>query len=186
MKMKLSILCGLVLLAVFAAGAQGQTASTPMPAPAAMPPQGAPPPPPPMSPLDPIGRNLFPPDFIMAHSEDIGLTQEQRTAIRDEVRKAQTQFTEMQWQLEDAVEALSGLLKPSVVDEKAAQSQLEKVLDLERQIKRGQLGLMIRLKNKLNANQQGQLSGFQRNSRGMPTMAPPRKEPPVPEARPME
>jgi Spy/CpxP family protein refolding chaperone len=111
---------------------------------------------------DPIARNLFPPDFIMAHIEDIGLTPDQRKALKEEIRDAQKQFTEMQWQLEDAVEAMGDLLKPTTVDEKAAQAQLEKVLGLERQIKSAQLGLMIRLKNKLNANQQYQLTYFER------------------------
>ena len=152
MKVKLSILCGFLLF-VCAAGTQGQTASTAPPAPAPRPMT------PPAGP-DPVARNLFPPDFIMAHSEDIGLSAEQRTSIRDEIRKAQAQFTEMQWQLEDAVEALGNLLKPNVVDEKAAQAQLEKVLDLEHVIKRTQLALMIRLKNKLSSNQQSQLTYF--------------------------
>ncbi len=173
--MKLSIVCGILLLAVFVTGAQGQQGSTqPPPASAPMAPQGGP---------DPIARNLFPPDFIMSHSDDIGLTPEQRASIRDEIRKAQNQFTDMQWQLEDAVEALGGLLKSSVVDERAALSQLEKVLDLERSIKRAQLGLMIRLKNKLSANQQSELSSMQREARGVP---PPRREPPPMREQPME
>jgi Spy/CpxP family protein refolding chaperone len=122
---------------------------------------------------DPIARNLYAPEFIMAHSADIGLSDEQRIAIRDEVRKAQTQFQELQWQLEDAVDAMGKFLTPSSVDEKAALGQLEKVLDLERSIKRAQMGLMIRIKNKLTAGQQSQLSSMEMR---MPT-APPAKQP---------
>jgi Spy/CpxP family protein refolding chaperone len=112
----------------------------------------------------------------MAHAEGIGLTPEQRTAIRDEIRKAQSQFTELQWQLEDAVDAMGNLLKPSAVDEKAALAQLEKVLDLERSIKRAQMGLMIRLKNRLNADQQRQLTDIENYQRRM--IAPQRNQPP--------
>ena len=163
MKAKLIVICVLAILAGGAVGAQQQapapaTASAPVPRP------------------DPVARNLFAPEVIMGHAEEIGLTSEQRTAIRDEVRKAQTQFTELQWQLEDAVDAMGEQLKPSVVDEKAALAQLEKVLELERTMKRAQMGLMIRLKNKLTANQQYQLSYFERN---LPATAPPRKEPPA-------
>jgi Spy/CpxP family protein refolding chaperone len=127
---------------------------------------------------DPIARNLFPPDFIMAHQEDISLTPEQRTAIRNEIRDAQKQFTEMQWQLEDAVDAMGNLLKPNAVDEKAALAQLEKVLDLERSIKRAQMGLMIRIKNKLTANQQLQLERM-RMQMPRPPQPPPQNEPTI-------
>jgi Spy/CpxP family protein refolding chaperone len=147
--------------------------------------QAAPPPPPaegaqnvpaaaPQAP-DPIARNLFAPEQIMAHQEDINLTPEQRTAIRDEMRKAQSQFTDLQWQLEDAVDAMGQILKPSSVDEKAALAQLEKVLDLERSIKRAQMGLMIRIKNKLTQNQQMELASFARMP--APPTAPPRNPP---------
>jgi Spy/CpxP family protein refolding chaperone len=188
MKAKLSILCGVFLLAACAASAQG---FPPVPAPvpmAAQQPMGAPQvptaPPAPAAPMppDPIARNLFPPDFILAHAEDVGLTPDQTKAIKEEVRDAQKQFTEMQWQLEDAVEAMGSLLKPNAVDEKAALAQLEKVLDLERSIKRMQLGLMIRMKNKLNANQQYQLTYIQKYLHGMntpPSAAPPKQEPQI-------
>ena len=163
MKAKLILVCVLAILAGGVVGAQ-QPAPTP---PAATGPVPRP---------DPVARNLFAPEVIMGHAEEIGLSSEQRTAIRDEVRKAQTQFTELQWQLEDAVDAMGEQLKPSVVDEKAALAQLEKVLELERTMKRAQMGLMIRLKNKLTANQQYQLSYFERN---LPATAPPKKEPPA-------
>jgi Spy/CpxP family protein refolding chaperone len=216
MKTKLSIFCGVLLMAAGAASAQ---AFPPIPAPAPIPaaapipvqgyqvmpappvpaatpmgvqqPMGGPQSPTPMpapaapsAPMgpDPIARNLFPPDFIMSHADDIGLTPDQTRAIKEEVRDAQKQFTEMQWQLEDAVEAMGNLLKPNAVDEKAALAQLEKVLDLERSIKRAQMGLMIRLKNRLNANQQYQLTYFERYpaaTRPPTKQPPPQKEPTI-------
>jgi Spy/CpxP family protein refolding chaperone len=146
---------------------QGQQ---PMPAPAA--PHPGP---------DPIMGNLYPPELIMGHAGDIGLTPDQTKAIKEEVRDAQKQFTEMQWALEDAVEAMGNLLKANAVDEKAALAQLDKVLDLERAVKRAQMGLMIRLKNKLTQNQQYQLGYLERMQSGMPAppMPPPKKEPTI-------
>jgi Spy/CpxP family protein refolding chaperone len=153
--------------------AQGQQPSMPAPGQGRQP-MPAPAPAAPIGP-DPIARNLFAPEQIMGHAEEIGLTPEQRNAIRDEIRGAQKQFTDLQWQLEDAVDAMGTLLKPSAVDEKAALAQLEKVLDLERSIKRAQMGLMIRIKNKLTPNQQSQLGYLGRMQ--MPAQPPPRNPP---------
>lgn len=113
---------------------------------------------------DPVGENLFPPELIMSHQEAIGLSPEQKTYLREELRKAQLQFTDLQWQLQDAMELLVKLLKPNPVDEQAVLAQLDKVLSAEREIKRAQIGLMVRVKNKLTPEQQAHL----RELRGKP------------------
>lgn len=113
---------------------------------------------------DPVGENLFPPELIMSHQEAIDLAPEQKTYIRDEIRKAQLQFTDLQWQLQDAVEKLGSMLKPNSVDEQAVLGQLDKLLSIEREIKRTQIALMVRLKNKLTPEQQARL----RELRGKP------------------
>ena len=93
----------------------------------------------------------------MSHQKAIGLADAQRAYIRDELLKAQTRFTELQWQLQDSMEALMSLLKQTPVDESQVLSQLDKVLNSERDIKRTQIGLMVRIKNKLTPEQQAQL-----------------------------
>ncbi len=113
---------------------------------------------------DPVGENLFPPELIMSHQEAIGLAPEQKTYLREELRKAQGQFTDLQWQLQDAMEALGSMLKQNSVDEQAVLAQLDKVLAAEREIKRTQISLMVRIKNKLTPEQQARL----RELRGKP------------------
>ena len=113
---------------------------------------------------DPIGENLFPPELLMQNQKAIGLNEAQKTYIRAEISKAQGRFTELQWQLQDAMESLAGLLKQDVADEQPVLAQLEKVLNLEREIKRTQLTLMVRIKNKLTSEQQARL----RELRGSP------------------
>ena len=49
------------------------------------------------------------------------------------------------------------LVKQPHVDEQQAVAQLEKVLAVEREIKRGQVAFLIRLKNKLTPEQQAKL-----------------------------
>ena len=106
---------------------------------------------------DPLTENLFPPELVMSHQKAIGLDDAQRNFIRSELLKAQTRFTEVQWQLQDAMEALVSLLKQTPVDESQVMTHLDKVLSSEREIKRTQIGLLVRIKNKLTPDQQARL-----------------------------
>jgi Spy/CpxP family protein refolding chaperone len=85
------------------------------------------------------------------------LDEAQRNFIRSEVLKAQTRFTEVQFQLQDSMETLIGHLKQNPVDEAQVLAQLEKVLNAEREVKRTQIALMVRIKNKLTPEQQTRL-----------------------------
>ena len=108
-------------------------------------------------PEDPLRDVLFPPEIVMQHQQALGLSDEQKTSLKGELRQAQGKFTELQWTLQDEMERLVSLLKQSKVDEKTAATQLAKVLAAEREIKLAQLMLLIRIKNNLTAAQQTQL-----------------------------
>src|SRR5437660_7684213 len=124
-------IAGTLLSVVLASAQQPQM---PQPAP---PGPGQPPPPP----DDPLGNFLFPPELVMQHQREIGLTDEQKTFMRGEIQRVTVRFNELQWQLQDAVEALAATMKDSSVSEQQALSQLDKVLDSEREIKRLHLEL---------------------------------------------
>jgi Spy/CpxP family protein refolding chaperone len=144
----------------------------------------APQPPPPN--MDPLGDVMFPPDMIMGHARELGISDEQKVFMRGEIQKTTTHFLELQWQLQDAMEALHQTMKSSVVDEQQALSQLDKVLDTERQIKRLHFSLGIRLKNQLTPEQQGKLRGMRMppwsDGPPRPGEGPPRpgEDPPTP------
>ena len=106
---------------------------------------------------DPIAENLFLPDLVLSNQKAIGLEDAQRNFVRSEVLKAQTRFTELQFQLQDGMEILVGLLKQTPADEAQVLAQLEKVLNTEREVKRTQIALMVRIKNKLTPEQQTRL-----------------------------
>ena len=105
-------------------GPQGPQPGQPMPQHAPRP--GQPPRPP--EPPDPIAQNLFPPEMVMQHREEIGLTDEQHNAIRQELRKASTKFNELQFQMEDEMEAMQKLTKGSTVDEQKVMAELDRVV----------------------------------------------------------
>jgi Spy/CpxP family protein refolding chaperone len=107
---------------------------------------------------DPIGQSFFPPELVIQHQEAIGLSEEQKTFLKTEIRQAQLKFTELQWKLQDEMEKMVALVKQPRVEEQEALAQLEKVLASEREIKRAQVTLLVRIKNKLTPEQQAKLS----------------------------
>ena len=126
--------------------------------------QPGPPPQHPPQPPDPLAGNLFPPELVMQYRRELGITDEQKAAIRDEAIKASTRFNQLQFQMQDEMEAMVALMKGVTIDEQKALAQLDKVLNIEREVKRTQLGLSIRIKNKLTPEQQGKLQEIQRNA----------------------
>jgi Spy/CpxP family protein refolding chaperone len=121
---------------------------------------------PPHPPMDPLGEAMFPPDMIMQHARELNLTQEQKTFMRAEIQKTTTRFNELQWQLQDAMEALHEIMKSDSVNEQQALAQLDKVLDAEREIKRLHIGMAIRIKNQLTPEQQAKLHAMHRMMMG--------------------
>jgi Spy/CpxP family protein refolding chaperone len=119
--------------------------------------------PPPRPPQDPLGDAMFPPELVMQHQRELALTDEQKTFMRSEINRTTTRFNELQWQLQDAMEALHETMKANSVNEQLALSQLDKVLDSEREIKRSHMELAIRIKNKLTPEQQTKLQEMKRN-----------------------
>jgi Spy/CpxP family protein refolding chaperone len=106
---------------------------------------------------DPLAHLMFPPDMILSHARELNLTEDQKTFMRSEVQKTMTSFQDLQWKLQDQMELLQEIMKSSSVNEQQAVAQLDKVLDVENQIKRLHIGLAVRLKNRLTPEQQDQL-----------------------------
>ena len=94
----------------------------------------------------------------MQHQDAIGLSEEQKTHLKSEIREAQLKFTEWQWKLQDEREKLVGLIKQPHIEEKDALAQLEKVLAIEREIKRLQITMLVHIKNNLTPEQQAKLA----------------------------
>jgi Spy/CpxP family protein refolding chaperone len=109
---------------------------------------------------DPLARLLFPPELVMQHQGDIGLKPEQRTAITHAIGDLQGQVLDVQWRMQDAAKKLAALLGKPSVDQAAALAQVDEVLNLEREVKRAQLTLLIRIKNTLTSEQQGKLEQY--------------------------
>ncbi|MEO8138910.1 MAG: periplasmic heavy metal sensor [Gemmatimonadota bacterium] len=111
---------------------------------------------------DPLAKLLFPPELVLQHQGDIGLRPEQRTAITRAIGELQGKVLDIQWRMQEAATQLAALLGKSSVDQTAALAQVDQVLNLERDVKRAQLTLLILIKNTLTAEQQGKLDQYRR------------------------
>lgn len=111
---------------------------------------------------DPIAQNLFPPELVMRYHSEIGLDDAQSKAIRDAIGKAQGRFLDLQWEMQSQAEKLIQLLKARPVDEAAVDAQLDRVLNVEREIKKTQISLLVRIKNQLTEAQQNKLMELRR------------------------
>jgi Spy/CpxP family protein refolding chaperone len=109
-----------------------------------------------------IEQNFFTPEHIMQHQNAIGLSSDQQTAIREAMKKMIAQFTDLEWQESAETEALVNVVKQDRPDEKQVLAQLDKVLNVENEIKRLRTGLLVRIKNILTPEQQAQLRGIKK------------------------
>lgn len=109
-------------------------------------------------PMDPLAERLFPPELIMSHQSELGLSDKQRETIMKDIESTQSEILHVQWDLADASNELASLLGESKVNERKALAQADRVMELERKIKKAHLGLLIRIKNSLTAEQQDKLN----------------------------
>ena len=114
--------------------------------------QGAPPP------QDPFSRFLFPPELVMQYQGEINLQDAQRAALQSAIQQAQSKFLDLQWRLSGEGEKLARLLQPSTADEAQVLEQVDRILSAEREMKRTQIGLLVRIKNALTPTQQAKLA----------------------------
>jgi len=102
----------------------------------------------------------------MRHQQELGLTEEQKEYMKEQMQTAQSEFAGLEWDLQEALSTLSELIQAPKVEENAVITQLNKVLDIENNIKRTRLLLMVRLKNTLSPEQQATLEGL-KQKRGL-------------------
>ena len=143
------LVCAVAL--ALAGSARAQSLSEPA-SPPSMPQPPHPPHPqhPSMPGADPIGEKLFPPELIMKHQQELGIDDRQREAILKEIERAHSQLFPTQWQMSAAAEQLSKALEAPKLDEGRVLAEADKVMALERDIKRAHLALLIRIRNVLS------------------------------------
>jgi len=112
---------------------------------------------------DPFAAYLFPPDRVMSHAMELGLDDAQRAAIKSEVQRVQSKFTDLQFELQGESEKMVRLLQEKPVDETKVLAEVDRILAFEKDIKKTQISLLIRIRNILTPAQQAKLSEIQKS-----------------------
>jgi peptidoglycan hydrolase CwlO-like protein len=112
------------------------------------------------APADPVRDALIPPDVVMSHQQELGLSEAQRIEIQSDVLTAQGQFMRWQLRLKSATAKLVDILRQTRVDQAKALAQMDAVLSIEREVKHAQLTLMVQIKNELSPQQQATARGL--------------------------
>lgn len=100
-----------------------------------------------------LRMGLYPPDILMRHQEELGITADQRKRIASLVREFQGEVTELQWDLPAEQKKLQEILNAEALDQDAALAQAGKVVQMESDFKISHLELLIAIKAELSAEQ---------------------------------
>ncbi len=103
----------------------------------------------------------------MQHQRTIALQAPQRASITAAIQSLQANVVDLEWDMQAEGQKLTELLNGPTIDEDAALAQVDRVLDIERQVKKAHLGLLIQIKNTLTAEQQAKLRRLQDSKRAI-------------------
>jgi Spy/CpxP family protein refolding chaperone len=106
---------------------------------------------------DPFAGAFFPPEMVLLAGDRIALTPQQRETFHARMEKTKLRSNELRAKLEHETAVLSSLAKQERVDEAVISTQLDKVLDVERELKHLHVGAAVALKNLLTPEQQAKL-----------------------------
>lgn len=106
---------------------------------------------------DPFNGAFFPPELVLMAQDRIALTPEQLETVRERMAKTQLRSGELRVKMEREAATLQALTKQERVEETTLLAQLDKVLDVEREVKHLQIGTAVAIKNLLTSEQQAKL-----------------------------
>jgi Spy/CpxP family protein refolding chaperone len=106
---------------------------------------------------DPLAKLLFDPQLVLKYAAELSLQAAQRASIVNAIKAAQGEILDRQLEMAERHQELVKTMEALRVDEAAAMAQADRVMQLEREMKRAQLQLLIRIKNALTQQQQDRL-----------------------------
>lgn len=106
-----------------------------------------------------IKGKLFPPELVMRHQAKLDLTEQQRTAIRNELKSFQSRLADMQWDMLEASSGIDTAMDRLPVDKSAVLDQVNRMLLIENRIKMLHMEMLIAIKNALSPEQVAYLKG---------------------------
>jgi Spy/CpxP family protein refolding chaperone len=111
---------------------------------------------------DALAKLLFDPQLVLKFARELSLQTGQRATIVSAIKQAQGDILDLQLQMAERHGDLIKAVEAQPVDEKAAMALAESVLELEQEMKKKQLLLLIRIKTALTQEQQSRLRELRR------------------------
>jgi Spy/CpxP family protein refolding chaperone len=115
---------------------------------------------------------LFSPELVMRHQEEIGLNQDQKSKLVREMQELQSDLVPLQFEMGEAAGKLREMLAAPRIDEDKAGPLADRLMGLETRIKRRHLTSMIHIKNVLTPEQQDRLKALREQDPGRPPGSP--------------
>ena len=113
---------------------------------------------------DPLAKLLFDPQLVLKFASELSLQAAQRTTIINAIKAAQGDILDRQLEMAERHQELVKSMETMRVDEAAALAQADRVMAVEREMKRSQLQLLIRVKNALTQQQQDRLRELRKSA----------------------
>ena len=107
-----------------------------------------------------IEHTLVPPHVVIAHAEELQLTDPQRAIIVEVADTTRARVASLDTDLDRTTEALRVLLAATPIDEEAAIAAAREVSAVEDEIKFAHLRMLIRVQNTLTAEQRAQAQRY--------------------------
>ncbi len=106
---------------------------------------------------------LFPAELIMKNRETISLTDQQAEKIKAIHGKNAGEFSTLRWDLDAENEKLKKLLQEPKINSEAAQKQMDKILNLENQLKKKQFSNLLAIRGELSEDQAKTLANYSKS-----------------------
>jgi hypothetical protein len=123
--------------------------------------------------LGPVESRLYPPELVMDHQGELGITPEQKKAIITETERGQSEMIRLQWDLQAEKEKLVKILDGDHLDEAKVQDIAKGVMDRESKVKASHLGMLVRVKNILTSEQITKLRDLRSGAQTAAKASPP-------------
>jgi hypothetical protein len=109
---------------------------------------------------------LYPPDIIMRHQQQLGITNDQRSNISRAVKEFQSEVAELQWTMQNEQQLMRQSFSGYPIPTEEALTRAERVLGLESEFKLAHFRLLIATKNELTEKQIDMINKFVKKKRG--------------------
>lgn len=107
---------------------------------------------------------LFPAELIMKNRDKISLSDQQADKIKAIHSKNAGEFSTLKWDLDAENEKLKKILQEPKINAEAAQKQMDKILNLENQLKKKQFSNLLAIRGELNLDQAKTLVNYSKTA----------------------